>query len=164
MKIDKNIVVTLQYTLKGGSADAKIIENTSPSEPLVFLFGAGNMLPSFEEHLKGLEENSEFAFGIPSDQAYGDIDEAAIIDLEKDIFKGSEDLLAVDNILPLQDQNGNPLNGRVLEISDTSVKVDLNHPMAGKDLYFEGVISSLRLASAEEVSHGHAHGPGGHQH
>ena len=55
-------------------------------------------------------------------------------------------------------------DGRVVEIGDDTVKVDLNHPLAGEDLHFKGEVLSVRVATADELDHGHVHGEGGHHH
>ena len=67
-------------------------------------------------------------------------------------------------MITMQDQNGNPLDGRVLEIHPEKVIMDFNHPLAGKNLHFSGVVIEVREATDEELSHGHVHGPGGHHH
>jgi FKBP-type peptidyl-prolyl cis-trans isomerase SlyD len=64
----------------------------------------------------------------------------------------------------MQDQNGNPIEGIVLEIRDSNVLMDFNHPLAGQDIYFSGKILDVRDATAEELEHGHVHEEGGHQH
>jgi FKBP-type peptidyl-prolyl cis-trans isomerase SlyD len=64
----------------------------------------------------------------------------------------------------MQDQHGNPLEGLVLEIGEDTVKMDFNHPLAGKHLHFSGEVLDVREASAEETEHGHVHGPHGHHH
>ncbi|HEY6161907.1 MAG TPA: peptidylprolyl isomerase, partial [Bacteroidia bacterium] len=67
-------------------------------------------------------------------------------------------------VLPMVDNKGNHLQGKVTEISLTEVKMDFNHPMAGKDLHFTGEVLEVRDATQEELAHGHVHGPGGHHH
>jgi FKBP-type peptidyl-prolyl cis-trans isomerase SlyD len=67
-------------------------------------------------------------------------------------------------MVPMQDQDGNPMNGVILGFDDTTVQIDFNHPLADQDLNFKGAIVSVRDASAEELDHGHVHGPGGHHH
>ena len=64
----------------------------------------------------------------------------------------------------MEDEEGYPLSGRILEVNPDNVLVDFNHPLAGMDLYFEGRILDVREATKEELEHGHAHGPHGHQH
>ncbi len=64
----------------------------------------------------------------------------------------------------MQDQDGNPVDGRVLEIKDATVIMDFNHPLAGQDIHFSGKILDVRDATAEELEHNHVHGEGAHQH
>jgi FKBP-type peptidyl-prolyl cis-trans isomerase SlyD len=75
-----------------------------------------------------------------------------------------EDILQVGRMVPMQDQDGNPMNGIILEFDDQTVKIDFNHPLADQELNFKGAIVSVRDANSEELDHGHVHGPGGHQH
>jgi FKBP-type peptidyl-prolyl cis-trans isomerase SlyD len=168
MKIDKNKVVALTYTLKYDNASGETIEVADERDPLVFLFGTGGMLPKFEENLSELKAGDKFEFILEKNDAYGDFTEEAIVELSKDIFRieGEIDheMIKIGSFIPMQDQNGHPLQGKVLSVSDTDVRMDFNHPMAGKNLHFTGVIVDVRDASAEELSHGHVHGHGGHQH
>jgi FKBP-type peptidyl-prolyl cis-trans isomerase SlyD len=168
MKIEKNKVVALTYTLKYNNASGEIIEVADERDPLVFLYGTGGMLPKFEENLSALSSGDSFEFILEKNDAYGDFTEDAIVELSKDIFRIEgeidEEMLKVGSFIPMQDQDGHPLQGRVLSLSDTDVRMDFNHPMAGKDLFFTGAIVDVRDASAEELSHGHVHGHGGHQH
>ena len=64
----------------------------------------------------------------------------------------------------MSDQEGNKMQGLVMDVNEQFVKMDFNHPLAGKDLYFQGSVIGIREASAEEIDHGHVHGEGGHQH
>jgi FKBP-type peptidyl-prolyl cis-trans isomerase SlyD len=109
-----------------------------------------------------------FAFGIAAVDAYGAYDDNALVEVAKSMFEDEgkipDGLLEVGNMLPLQDQDGNRLNGMVAWVGDDKVKLDFNHPMAGVDLYFSGNVESLRDAEASELEHGHVHGAGGHHH
>lgn len=168
MQITKNTVVSLSYMLKRDNADGEIIEETKVGDPLVFLFGNGQMLPKFEEHLSTLKKGDNFEFTLASDDAYGEMDQDAIIDLDKSIFKvdGKIDgeMLAIGNVIPMRDDQGHMLQGIVVSVGDDLVRMDFNHPMAGNVLHFTGKIIEVRTATAEELSHGHAHGAGGHHH
>lgn len=165
MKIDKHTVVTVTYTLK---VDGELVEQTSKDNPLTFLAGVGMMIPGFENQLAGKQPGDKYDITVKPEEGYGDTDPEAIIDLPKDIFKVDgqlqEDMLVVGNIIPLQDQNGHPLQGVVLEVGDETVKMDLNHRLAGKTLHFTGEVLEVRPATEDEISHGHVHGPGGHHH
>lgn len=165
MKIDKHTVVTVTYTLK---VDGELVEETNKENPLTFLAGVGMMIPGFENQLAGKQPGDTYDITVKPEEGYGDTDPEAIIDLPKDIFKVDgqlqEDMLVVGNIIPLQDQNGHPLQGVVLEVGDETVKMDLNHRLSGKTLHFTGEVLEVRPATEDEISHGHVHGPGGHHH
>ena len=126
------------------------------------------MIPDFERNLVGMKEGDKFAFGIVAANAYGEYDDNALVEVAKNMFEDEgkipEGLLEVGNMLPLQDQEGNRLNGMVAWVGEDKVKLDFNHPMAGVDLFFTGHVESLREADAAELEHGHVHGAGGHQH
>ena len=168
MQIKKNTVVSLSYILKRDDAKGEIIEETRAGDPLVFLFGNGQMLPKFEEHLSTLKTGDDFEFTLASDDAYGEMDQDAIIDLEKSIFevdgKIDTEMIAVGNVIPMRDDQGHMLQGIVVSVGDDTVRMDFNHPMAGNVLHFKGNVIEVREASAEELSHGHVHGAGGHHH
>jgi len=168
MQITKNTVVSLSYVLKRDNANGEIIEETRAGDPLVFLYGNGQMLPKFEDHLSTLNTGDAFEFTLASADAYGEMDQDAIIDLEKSIFmidgKTDDELLTIGNVIPMRDDQGHMLQGTVVSVSDDSVRMDFNHPMAGNTLHFTGKVIDVREASAEELSHGHAHGAGGHHH
>lgn len=168
MQITKNTVVSLSYVLKRDSANGEIIEETRAGDPLVFLFGNGQMLPKFEDNLSTLKAGDKFEFTLNSADAYGEMDQDAIIDLDKNIFmvdgKMDDELLAIGNIIPMRDDQGHMLQGTVVSVSNDSVRMDFNHPMAGNTLHFTGKVIDVRIATDEEISHGHAHGAGGHHH
>jgi FKBP-type peptidyl-prolyl cis-trans isomerase SlyD len=168
MQITKNTVVSLSYVLKRDNANGEIIEETRAGDPLVFLYGNGQMLPKFEDHLSTLNTGDAFEFTLASADAYGEMDQDAIIDLEKSIFmidgKTDDELLTIGNVIPMRDDQGHMLQGTVVSVSDDSVRMDFNHPMAGNTLHFTGKVIDVREASAEELSHGHVHGAGGHHH
>lgn len=164
MKIDNNHVVGLTYDLYvTENNEKKHVESATTENPLVFLYGVGMMLPKFEEHLKGLSVGDNYAFSLTAADGYGEYDEKAVAPLPKDMF-GEQPLPEVGAILPLQDNNGGQFQGRVVSITEDAVLVDLNHPMAGHELHFNGTIQDVRPATQEELDHGHVHGEGGHQH
>ncbi|WP_353127969.1 FKBP-type peptidyl-prolyl cis-trans isomerase [Parapedobacter pyrenivorans] len=164
MTIAPNSVVTLTYklhTIENG--ERTFVEEAGKDNPLDFLFGVGMMLPKFEEHISGLEAGDTTDFELAAEDAYGEVNEQAIATLPADMFKESG-IPAVDEILPLQDNQGNQFRGRVTEVSPENVVVDLNHPMAGQNLHFAIEVLSVREATADELAHGHSHGPDGSHH
>ncbi len=168
MQIEKNRVVSLHYKLQKADAEGDLIEESYGGNPLTFLFGVGQMLPAFEENLQGKEAGEKFAFGLKSEDAYGDYNEQAVVPVDKQSFvidgKLAEDMLKIGNSIPMRDQEGNQLIGRVAEVQDQVVIMDFNHPMAGVDLYFTGNVEQVREATDSELEHGHVHGKGGVEH
>lgn len=165
MKIEVNTVPSVTYTL---SVEGEKIESTDTSNPLVFLFGAGQMIPGFEKELEGLQKGDKYDFEVSPEEGYGELNPQAVVEVPINVFevdgKVDDQMLQVGNALPMQDQNGNPMEGIVVEVSAENVKMDFNHMLAGKKLHFVGEIVDVRKAEEEEISHGHVHGPGGHQH
>lgn len=164
MKIEPKHVVSLTYDLYVNQEDGNeaLVESATQEQPLTFLYGAGQMLPKFEENLSTLSTGDTFEFRLSAEDAYGEYSDEAVANLPKDMFNGT-DMPEVGAILPLQDNQGNRFQGQVVSVVEDAVIVDLNHPMAGQELHFKGQIINVRPANPEELSHGHAHGPDGHQ-
>ena len=168
MKIRKNKVVTMTYTLRFDDNDGGIIQEVNEEKPFIHLFGNGSLLPAFESNLDSLEPDAVFAFNLTPENGYGEFNKDAIIELDKSIFekdgKIDETLVKVGNMITMQDQESHPIDGKVIELKSDKVVMDFNHPLAGQNLHFSGKIIDVREASEEELSHGHVHGKGGHHH
>ena len=151
----------------------QLIEKTEADNPLKFYTELGMTIDGFEKNIANYQDGDNYEFTVPQEEAYGAYHPDMIYDLDKDNFikDGAFDAEHVyqDAILPLQDGNGQRFLARVLSIDDTKVKVDLNHPLAGKDLTFQGTILVNREASDDEIEalkegqHKH-HCCGGHCH
>jgi FKBP-type peptidyl-prolyl cis-trans isomerase SlyD len=156
MNISINKMVTLSYVLRAESKDGEIIEQTSPENPLKFVFGAGSMLPQFESNLTGKTQGEDFEMLLSAQNAYGEVDEEAIVELPKDIFvidgNFDEERFQSGAVVPMQSADGRRMNGTILEIVDDIIRMDFNHPLAGLDLYFTGNIIEVREATEEELA------------
>lgn len=168
MKVGLNKIVTLAYTLRFDDANGDIIQEVNEEKPFVHLFGNGTLMPTFESNLEGREPEAEFGFNLSPEDGYGEFTDKAIVELDNSIFekdgKIDEEVVKIGKMITMQDHEGHPIDGRVLERKPDKVVMDFNHPLAGKSLYFSGNILDVREASAEELSHGHVHGEGGHHH
>lgn len=165
MEIGNNKVVSLTYTLTIGSGE--VVDTATDDQPFVFIHGVGQTLPLFESNLLNLVAGDSFDFNIDAENGYGLSNEDFKVTLPRQVFSGPnvpEDILQVGRMVPMQDQDGNPMNGVILSFDDENVLVDFNHPLADQELTFKGTIISVREASPEELDHGHVHGPGGHHH
>lgn len=163
MQVGNNKVVTVTYQLHSNlpSTAKNHVETADKSNPLQFLYGSGMMIPGFEKGLAGKSTGDSFDFVINSEEGYGDNDATAVVDLPIDIFKVDNavdlNILKIGNVLPMSDNMGNVMNGKVISFDDTAVKMDFNHPLAGHELHFSGEIIEVREASQEELDHGHVH-------
>lgn len=172
MNIEKNLVVTLGYTLKsrtGLSLEEKQVEQTTAENPFVFLFGSGMLLPDFEKNLGGKKSGDKFDFYISAEKGYGMKNDKHVMNIPIESFKNPDGTLDLNqirtgNTLTMSDDKGNQLQGNILEVTPVHVRMDFNHPLAGHELHFTGEILDVRTATEEEISHGHVHGPGGHHH
>lgn len=159
MKIEDNSVVRFHYTVsESGHGE---LESSRKLEPLSVLIGHGAIIPGLETAMKGREAGESFDVTVTSDQAYGERREGLVQRVPRKHFKGAKLAPGMQVVLPT-DQGQRAMTVRKVGIS--VVDVDLNHPMAGKTLDFAVEILDVRKATAEEISHRHVHGEGGHQH
>jgi len=167
MKASKDSVVALVYQLRTDPT-GPVMDEATADAPFEFLFGHGNVLDKFENNLDGLVAGNQFHFVLSPEDGYGELDPEAIIKMNKSDFQfegeDASHLIEVGNLIPLQDQYGNPFQGRITAISDQDVTIDLNHPFAGKTLHFSGEVVGVREAHPAELEHGHIHQGGDHSH
>jgi FKBP-type peptidyl-prolyl cis-trans isomerase SlyD len=168
MQITSNTVVSLKYKLSNHQTGEQI-EETNESNPLVFLFGAGQLIPDFEDNVSGKVKGDAFDFHIKAENAYGLSDAEQVAMIPSNIFhdedgKFDTEMFQVGAMIPMSDSEGNHLRGKIVEITDEHVKMDFNHPLADTDLHFQGEVLDVRAATADEIAHGHVHGEHGHQH
>ncbi|MBX2903501.1 MAG: peptidylprolyl isomerase [Chitinophagales bacterium] len=167
MQAAPNSVVRITYQLRT-EPNGAIVDEATVDAPFSFLFGHGNVLPKFEEYLGGKVAGNQFSFVLSPEEGYGVYEDEGVVQLGKDAFmwegKIQEDLLVLGNIVPLQDNQGNMLQGRIVDIQEEAVVLDLNHPLAGEELHFSGQVIEVREAHPVEIEHGHVHEGGNHHH
>lgn len=152
MNISENKFVSLTYTL---TVEGQIVDQATAERPLDFIFGMGMLLPEFEKNIEGKKVGDKFAFVLSPENGYGPINPEAVVDLPKEIFmvdgEVQEGILTIGNVLPMADNMGNRMMGTVKEVTDTTVKMDFNHPMAGKTLDFAGEVVGVREVTEEDM-------------
>ncbi len=155
---DKNWVVGIKYELReqGGT---EILDSNKEDAPLEFVLGTGMIIPGLEKGLVGLNEGDEKQIEVPAEEAYGANNPEAIQMLPIEQFEGID--LEKGMMLYGQGEDGQTTQVVVKDFNDTDVTIDFNHPMAGKDLVFDVVVTSERPATADEIATGEV---GGHQH
>ena len=155
MKISANTVVEFAYELE---VDGQIVDRTTVEKPLDYIHGTGSLLPKLEAHIEGMQAGDKFDITLAPVDAYGEVEPQRIIDLPKAAFEVNgevrEDLLVPGNTIPMMNSMGGVIPGVVLEVTADTVKMDLNHQMAGKTLHFTGEIVSVREATEKELTEG----------
>ncbi len=171
MKVSDGKVVSTSYTLYTLSPDDEfeLVEEVGDDEAMFYLAGHSGLPPKFEENLNGLSAGDAYNFEISPEDAFGEYYDDNVVDFSLDMFKIEDGnvpagFLEPGNPIPFTNDDGEKIQGRVIEVQDDKVIIDFNHPLAGKTLKFEGKVISVREASPEEMDHGHVHGPGGHHH
>lgn len=157
MKISTNKFVALSYDLNVGEGEEReLMERATAETPLEFIFGTNSMLEAFERNLDGLAEGDSFDFVLSPEEAYGEYDDEAVVDLPRNIFEQdgvlNEEVIFEGNTVPMMDTNGNRLNGSVVEVKEDVVKMDFNHPLAGETLNFSGSVLVVRESTPEEIA------------
>ena len=154
--IADDVVVSLDYTL---TVDGKLVDASEENEPIEFIQGYQNIIPGLEKELYGLAVGDSREVLVAPKDGYGDIDQQAIMDIPRSEFPKDIDLKNGLE-LALQQPDGQVLHAIVTSVGKESVKLDFNHPLAGKELNFRVTVVDLRTASDEEKAHGHVHGEG----
>lgn len=159
MKIEKDCVVRFHYSVSEQGHES--LESSNDGEPVAILVGHGNIIPGLETAMEGHETGDRFEADVAATDAYGERRDNLTQRVPKKHFK--EQRLTPGMQVLLQTNHG-PRAVTIQKVGMSVVDVDLNHPMAGKDLHFDIEIVEVREATPEELEHKHVHGEGGHQH
>lgn len=158
MQIERNKVVTFHYTLT--DEEGSFTESSDNRDPVAYLHGHRNIVPGLEQEMLGKQAGDAFKASIAPEQAYGPRDATAVqrVPIKHLVRPGK---LEVGKAVAVN-TNAGERRATVVKVGRFNVDLDLNHPLAGKTLVFDVRIIDVRDATAEEIAHRHAHGPGGH--
>ena len=149
-----DVVVSIEYTL---TVDGNIVDASEENDPLEYLQGYQNIIPGLEKELAGMQVGESREVTVLPKDGYGEMDPNALIDVPRSEFPKDFELKPGLE-LQLQNQDNELLNAIVVSVTPKTVKLDLNHPLAGKELFFRVTVVGLREATEEEITHGHVHG------
>lgn len=161
MQISNNAVVTIDYTLTNDAGE--VIDSSRDAEPLAYLHGASNIIPGLEAALEGKGVGDVVQVHVEPEEAYGQHQEGLIQSIDRSMFEGVE-TLEVGMEFHAQTNEGTMQIIRIVAVDGDDITIDANHPLAGVPLNFDVTVIEVRDATEEELSHGHAHSPGGHAH
>lgn len=157
MEQTPQMYVTVAYELftKNVEGITELVEKAPVEHPFQFITGMGVALDSFEAEILKLKKGDTFDFELKTDDAYGPYEEEHVLELPKETFsvngRFDKDMIYPGAVVPLVNGEGIRFQGLVLEVTEEKVKVDLNHPLAGKDLHFKGSVVTMREATNEEI-------------
>ena len=155
--ISANKVVTISYVLRSDEGD--VIDTSEGRQPLVYLHGARNIVPGLEEQLEGAAVGASIQAIVPPEKGYGPR-RGEPREIARDLFPEEADLRAGMHVLA-HDEEGREFPFFIVDVTDQTVTIDPNHPLAGQTLHFEAKVVELRDATAEEIDDGHPYGPDG---
>ncbi|HTX90888.1 MAG TPA: peptidylprolyl isomerase [Anaerolineales bacterium] len=158
-KVTDGQVISMDYTLK---VDGETVDSSEGQEPIEFIQGTGNIIPGLERELYGMAVGDSKDVVVSAEDGYGKVDDEAYMDVPRNQFP-ADIPMEVGTQLELHDREGHPMHARIEQVGEESVRLDFNHPLAGKELHFAVKIAGLRAATAEELDHGHVHSAD-HQH
>lgn len=150
--------ITVAYSLYTDNAEGvhELVEQAPVEHPFQFITELGVALEAFEAKFKDLNAGDEFDFTLSVDEAYGPYEQEHVIELPKSTFmlngRFQKDVIFEGAVIPLVNADGNRFQGLVLEVKDEVVIIDLNHPLAGKELHFKGSVVTSREATDAEVT------------
>jgi FKBP-type peptidyl-prolyl cis-trans isomerase SlyD len=160
MNIENKKVVSFHYALSNGQGEQ--IESSRERDPMVYLHGAGNIIPGLEKAMVGKTAGDRFEVTVEPAEAYGERDDNGVQRIPAKHFKHA-DRLTVGQPVILHTKQGQ-IQVTVVKVGRFNIDVDQNHPLAGQALTFDVEVTDVRDATEEELSHGHAHGAGGAHH
>ena len=161
MRISEQKVVTMNYEV--ADDQGQLIDRSEEGGPLAYIHGNGQLIPGLETALEGRGKGDKVAVDVPPEQGYGERDEKGVQTVARNQFDDSVEIEVGMQFEAQDDDEGHQIV-TVAAVDGENITLDTNHPLAGKNLRFEVEILDVRDASAEELSHGHVHGPGGHDH
>ena len=161
MIIADKTVVHIDYTLRTDGGD--VVDSSEGQEPLAYLHGSGQIVPGLEKALAGLKVGDTKDVIVEAAEGYGDRDPDGVFGIPRSAFPDASGLEVGASFVG-EDEEGNSLPVRVIELSGDTVTVDANHPLAGQRLHFHVDVKAIRAATAEEMEHGHPHDGDGHHH
>lgn len=150
----------MDYTVKDD--EGNLIDTSSGQEPLAFILGMGNIIPGLEKAFVGKQKGDAFVIRVKPEEGYGERDDSLVEIVPRAQFGGIKDLRVGMQLQAQTDEDMMVVT--VVKITDKEVTVDANHPLAGKILNFDVKVVEVRGATSEELTHGHVHGLGGHNH
>lgn len=139
--------ITVKYKLFIDDPSGDLIEETTSEEPYTFVLGSGEQFEAFDKKMNGLNKGDVFSFSVACEEAFGEVDEEAIVDVPKNAFehegKVDDSIFELYKVLPMKDDEGNEFSGVIIALNEESITMDFNHPLAGENIWFDGEVMEV---------------------
>jgi FKBP-type peptidyl-prolyl cis-trans isomerase SlyD len=145
----------MHYILKND--DGAILDASGDDSPCLYIQGKGNIIPGLEKQLEDLEPGARVDVIVSPAEAYGERNEEYLDTVPLSGFPEPDQVAAGAQFHASTGQGTRICT--VVKVEREEVTVDFNHPLAGQTLHFDVKIEDVRVATAEELAHGHVHGP-----
>jgi FKBP-type peptidyl-prolyl cis-trans isomerase SlyD len=159
MKIEKNSAVSIHFGV--AEVDGNPLDSTENGSPLEYIHGKQYLVPGLEKELEGKEVGYKFDIRLEAEEAYGPFQESLVQEVPRSLFEGVDEI-EVGMQFQAETEQG-PRTVEVTAVTEDNVSIDANHPLAGMALQFVGEVVGIRVATTEEIAHGHVHSAG-HSH
>ena len=160
MQIADKTVVSIHYTLT--NADGETLDSSVGQDPLVYLHGSNNIIAGLEAALLGKSAGDSLQVSVEPGDGYGELSDELVQEVDRSAFQGVDEIDVGMQFMAQTPWGEQPVT--VVKVEGDNITLDGNHPLAGQVLNFDVEVVEIREASAEELDHGHVHGPGGHHH
>ena len=160
MQIADKTIVSIHYTLT--NADGETLDSSVGQDPLVYLHGSNNIIAGLEAALLGKSAGDSLQVSVEPGDGYGELRDELVQEVDRSAFQGVDEIDVGMQFMAQTPWGEQPVT--VVKVEGDNITLDGNHPLAGQVLNFDVEVVEIREASAEELDHGHVHGPGGHHH
>lgn len=148
MKAEKGSQISVDYKLYIDDPSGDLVEETNAEEPYTFTLGSGEQFEAFDKHIIGLKKGDSFSFAVLKEDAFGDYVDESVVEVPKKTFEHEGKLDAgifeLYNVVPMKDKEGNEFSGVIIAIGEDNITLDFNHPLAGENIWFDGVILDVK--------------------
>jgi FKBP-type peptidyl-prolyl cis-trans isomerase SlyD len=160
MQIADEMAVLIHY--KVANEAGEVLDSSDGDEPLAYIHGQGDIVPGLEQALLGKSAGDHLKVTVEASEGYGERDDSKVQVVDRASFEDDADIQPGMRFQAESDDGDVIVT--VTSVDETQVTIDANHPLAGQRLNFEVEVLSVRRCTAEELNHGHVHGPGDHHH
>jgi len=159
MKVTKDYVVLFDYRVRNSRSE--LLDSSEQTGPMAYIHGYASIVPGLEKALEGKRAGESLNVVVPPVDAYGLRDERRLGEVARDIFPAGTEIKPGMRFRAQRPDGADSVV--VVSMTDTTVTVDANHPLAGETLTFDVTVREVRPATEDVITHGHVHHEHSHE-